>query len=48
MLIAIAALLGIVGFAVGFSAFGALMRARLFRFVFRAVVSVVLLAGPPC
>ena len=45
MLIAIAALLGIVGFAVGFSAFGALMRARLFRFVFGAVVSVVLLAA---
>lgn len=43
MLIAIAALLGIVGFAVGFSAFAALARARLFRFVFRALVSLVLL-----
>ena len=45
MLIAIAALLGIVGFAVGFSAFGALARARIFRFVFGAFVSVVLLAA---
>jgi len=45
MLIAIAALLGFVGIAVGFSAFGALFRARLFRFVFRALVSVVLLAA---
>lgn len=43
MLIAIAVLLGIVGFAVGFSAFAALARARLFRFVFRALVSLVLL-----
>jgi hypothetical protein len=45
MLIAIAALLGIVGIAVGFSAFGALFRARIFRFVFGALVSVVLLAA---
>jgi hypothetical protein len=45
MLIAIAALLGIVGLAVGFSAFGALVRARLFRFVFGALVSIVLLAA---
>ena len=45
MLIAIAALLGIVGIAVGFSAFGALLRARIFRFVFRAVTSVVLIAA---
>ena len=45
MLIAIAALLGIVGFAVGFSAFGALLQARIFRFVFGALVSVVLLAA---
>ena len=45
MLIAIAALLGIVGFAVGFSAFGALVRARLVRFVFGALVSIVLLAA---
>ncbi len=45
MLIAIAALLGIIGFAVGFSAFGALARARIFRFVFRALVSVVFLAA---
>ncbi|MDQ6640425.1 MAG: hypothetical protein M3Z15_12300 [Pseudomonadota bacterium] len=43
MLIAIAVLLGIVGFAVGFSAFAALARARLFRFVFRAVLSLLLL-----
>ena len=43
MLIAIAALLGIVGIALAFSAFGALVRARLFRFVFRALMSVVLL-----
>ena len=45
MLIAIAALLGIVGLAVGFSAFGALVRARIFRFVFRALVSVVFIAA---
>lgn len=45
MLIAIAVLLGILGFAVGFSAFAALARARLFRFVFRAVVSAVLLVA---
>ena len=45
MLIGIAALLGIVGFAVGFSAFGALVRARLVRFVFGALVSIVLLAA---
>ena len=45
MLIAIAALLGIVGLAVGFSAFGALVRARIFRFVFRALVSVVFVAA---
>ncbi len=43
MLIAIAAVLGILGFAIGFSAFGALIRARLFRFVFRALLSVILL-----
>src|SRR6187402_1221644 len=45
MLIAIAALLGVVGFAIGFSAFGALLRARLFRFAFSALLSVVLLAA---
>lgn len=45
MLIAIAALLGIVGIALGISAFAALVRARLFRFVFRALLSVVLLAA---
>ena len=45
MLIAIAALLGVIGFAIGFSAFGALLRARLFRFVFSALLSVVLLAA---
>ena len=45
MLIAIAAVLGIFGFAIGFSAFGALIRARLFRFVFRALLSVILLVA---
>ena len=45
MLIAIAALLGIVGIAVGFAAFGALVRARIFGFVFRALMSVVLIAA---
>ena len=45
MLIAIAALLGIVGIALAFSAFGALVRARLFRFVFSALMSVVLIAA---
>ena len=45
MLIAIAVLLGIVGIAVGFSAFGALLRARVFGFVFRALMSVVLVAA---
>jgi len=45
MLIAIAALLGIVGIAVGFLAFGALLRARIFGFVFRALTSVVLIAA---
>jgi len=45
MLIVIAALLGVVGFAIGFSAFGALLRARLFRFAFSALLSVVLLAA---
>jgi len=45
MLIVIAALLGVIGFAIGFSAFGALLRARLFRFVFSALLSVVLLAA---
>ena len=37
MLIALSVLLGILGIALGFSAFGALVRARLFRFVFRAL-----------
>jgi hypothetical protein len=45
MLIAIAALLGIVGLALGFSAFAALARARILRFVFRALVSVIFLAA---
>ena len=45
MLIAIAALLGILGFAIGFSAFAALARARLFHFVFRALISLVVLAA---
>ena len=45
MLIVIAALLGVLGFAIGFSAFGALVRARLFRFVFGALLSLVLLVA---
>jgi len=45
MLIAIAALLGIIGIAVAFAAFGALVRARIFGFVFRALMSVVLIAA---
>jgi hypothetical protein len=45
MLIAIAAVLGILGLWLAFSAFGALVRARLFRFAFRAVLSVLLLAA---
>ena len=45
MLIAVAALLGILGLAAGFSAFGALAQARLFRFFFRALLSLVLLGA---
>jgi len=45
MLIAIAALLGVLGLAAGFSAFGALARARLLGFFFRAVFSLVLLGA---
>jgi hypothetical protein len=45
MLIALAALLGIVGIALAFSAFGALARARLFRFLFRAVLALLLLGA---
>jgi hypothetical protein len=45
MLIAIAVALGILGFALGFSAFGALIRARLFRFVFRALLSLIFLVS---
>jgi hypothetical protein len=45
MLIALAALLGIVGIALAFSAFGALVRARLVRFLFRAVLSLLLLGA---
>ncbi len=45
MLIALAALLGIVGVALAFSAFTALARARLFRFAFRAVLSILMLAA---
>jgi len=45
MLIAIAALLGVLGFATGFSAFGALARARLFGFFVRAVLSLLLLGA---
>ncbi len=45
MLIAVAALLGIVGLALGFSAFRSLARARLFRFFFGALLSVLFLAS---
>ena len=45
MMIAIALLLGILGLAIGFAAFSALVRARLFRFVFRALVSMVLIVA---
>ena len=45
MLLALAALLGLFGVVLAFSAFGALARARLFRFAFRAVLSVLLLAS---
>ena len=45
MLFALAALLGIFGVALAFAAFGALARARLFRFVFRALLSLLLLAS---
>jgi hypothetical protein len=45
MLIALSVLLVIVGFALGFSAFGALVRARLFRFVFRALLSLIFLVS---
>jgi hypothetical protein len=45
MLLAIAALLGIVGLATGFAAFAALARARLIRFVLRSVLSLLLLVA---
>jgi len=44
MLIVIAVVLGVLGLALFFSAFSALVRARLFRFVFRALLSVVFIA----
>ena len=44
MLIVIAVVLGVLGLALLFSAFSALARARLFRFVFRALLSVVFIA----
>ena len=45
MLIALSVLLGILGLVVGFSAFSSLVRARLLRFVFGAVVSLLLLVS---
>ncbi len=45
MLIALAVLLGILGFALGFAAFAALARARLFSFVFRALLSLIFLVA---
>lgn len=42
-MLAVAALLVVVGIAVGFSAFAALLRARLFRFVFRGLLSAIFL-----
>jgi hypothetical protein len=44
MLIVVAVVLGVLGLALFFSAFSALVRARLFRFVFRALLSVVFIA----
>ena len=44
MLIVVAVVLGVLGLALLFSAFSALARARLFRFVFRALLSVVFIA----
>jgi hypothetical protein len=45
MLIALSALLGILGLALGFAAFMALARARLLSFVFRAVVALLMLVS---
>jgi hypothetical protein len=45
MLTALGILLGIVGIAVAFSAFAALARARLFRFLFRGLLSLLLLVA---
>jgi hypothetical protein len=45
MLIALSVLLGILGFAAAFSAFMALVRARLLRFVFRSILALLLLVG---
>ncbi|HEY2560470.1 MAG TPA: hypothetical protein VGI48_12230 [Caldimonas sp.] len=45
MLIALSVLLGILGLAAAVSAFLALLRARLFRFVFRALAALMLLAA---
>ena len=45
MLIALSVLLGILGFATGFSAFSALVGARLLRFVVRSVLAFLLLVG---
>jgi hypothetical protein len=45
MLIAIAALLGVVGIATAVSALRALAKARLFGFTFRAIVALVLIAA---
>ncbi|MGZ8259721.1 MAG: hypothetical protein ACXWUL_04110 [Caldimonas sp.] len=45
MLLALSVLLGILGIVVGFAAFSALVRARLFRFLFGAVASLLLLVA---
>jgi hypothetical protein len=45
MLIALSVLLGILGIALGFAAFAALVNARLLRFVFRGVIALLLLVA---
>jgi hypothetical protein len=45
MLIVIAVALGVIGLALFFSAFSALVRARLFRFVFSALLSLVFIVA---
>jgi hypothetical protein len=45
MLLALSVLLGILGIALGFSAFGALVRAKVLGFVLRAVLALVLIVA---